>query len=134
MNICESLSSIRPIGKVTCATFHGAQFHPRKARIKNLGFSNIPDELWLPISVEDAKDLALKSICFHIEDNEKILDESLVIPMIDGLFNGFTDSNCFTNFDGSYECISNSFLDIAIMIENDKGVTGFICVEDNQQS
>jgi hypothetical protein len=134
MKICESLKSIRPVGKVTCATFHGSQVLPRKSRIKKSGFYAIPDEFWLPVSIKAAKDLILKGICYHIEDDEKIVEEETVAPLVECLFDGFNKNISFyTNFNGSYECISHSFLDIIVLMENNNGVVGLVCIEDEQQ-
>ncbi len=130
MHICESLRTIRPTGKVVCDVFHGSQVLPRKVRIRKCHYHAIPDELWSPISGADAQRLVLKSICYHVEDNETILDEDLVSPLVDELFNSFADDvSFFTNDD----CISHSIYDVAVIAENANGVVGLVCIEDDQQ-
>lgn len=132
MNICDSIERIRPIGKVTCSIFHGVQVLPKKKRLIKSGFVPLPDEYWVPIKKEEAQKLILQSICYHLEDDEKILEESKVFELISSFVESFSDESRFvTNFDGSFECISHSYLDIAVVIENSKGVLGLICIEDS---
>lgn len=134
MNICESLEKIRPIGKVTCSTFHGSQILPKKSRLKKSGFYALSEKFWLPIDVTGSKKLLLESICYHLEDDEKVIEEEKDEELINSLLDSFAEeTKYFTNYDGSFECISNSFLDVAIIMENSNGVIGLVCIEDNQQ-
>jgi len=133
MNICEALERIRPIGKVTCATFHGSQITDRKSQTKKLGYRPLSDSFWIPISEIEAEALLVQSISSHIEDDERILDEDEVKPIIASFIRMFPkDTKFFTNFDGGFECISHSYLDIAVTMENENGVVGFVCIEDDQ--
>ena len=135
MNICESLERVRPIGKVTCSTYHGSQILPKKARLKKNGFYALSEEYWLPIDGIVSKKLLLESICYHLEDNEKVIEEKKVSGLVNALIDSFSEETKFyTNYDGSFECISNSFLDVAVIMENNDGVTGLVCIEDSQQT
>ncbi|MES9942045.1 MAG: hypothetical protein ABW104_12495 [Candidatus Thiodiazotropha sp. 6PLUC2] len=134
MNICEKLSSSRPAGKVTCGMFNGSNILPRKARLKKLGFYVLPDYFWEKVSKNEAKNILLDSYCFHIEDHERLLNEEVMFPLIEGYVDSFSDDSLFyTNCKSGFECISNSFLDVAILVEGEKGVLGIVCIEDNQQ-
>tara|TARA_R110000868_G_scaffold266212_1_gene525078 strand:- start:295 stop:702 length:408 start_codon:yes stop_codon:yes gene_type:complete len=134
MNICDSLEGIRPIGKVTCGTYHGEQVLSKKSRLKKSGFFTLSEEFWLPIDRAASKNLLIKSFCYHLEDDEKIIEEDNVSDLISAFIDSFSeDTKYSTNYDGSFECISSSFRDIAIIMENNIGVTGFVCVEDSQQ-
>ncbi|SFC57030.1 hypothetical protein [Pseudoalteromonas denitrificans] len=47
--------------------------------------------------------------------------------MVNAFINGFSkECKFYTNYDGSFACISNSFLDVAIIMEDNDGVTGFV--------
>jgi len=134
MNICEYLEIIRPIGKVTCSTYHGSRVLPKKERLKKSGFNALSEEYWLPIDNTDTKKLLLESICYHLEDDEKIIEEGKVSDLVSTLIDSFSEETKFyTNYDGSFECISNSFLDVAVIMENNNGVIGLVCIEDSQQ-
>lgn len=132
MYICHELERIRPEGKVTCKLFHGRQVVSRKMRLEVEGFYPLPGELWNPIDKGDAINLALKSLCYHLDSEKKLLDKEQVLTLVTAFLAVFSESSVFsTNYDGSFECISHSFLDIAILIENKSGVTGLLCVEDS---
>jgi len=125
---------IRPVGKVTCSTFHGDQVLPKKARLKKSGYLVLQDEYWFEVDSEKSKSLLIKNICFHLEDDERLLDEVNVTSYVHALIDSFPiDTKFYTNYDGSFECISDSFLDVAVSIENSSGVIGLICIEDSQQ-
>lgn len=133
MNICDSIESIRPVGKVTCGSYHGSQIINRKNRIKILGFRPIPDVFWVKLNKSEATELLIRSLSCHIEDNEKILNEDDVKPVVSGFIQMFEKgAKFFTNVSSGFECISTSFLDVAVLIENEKGVIGFVCIEDDQ--
>ncbi len=134
MNVCDQIETLRPIGKVSCSIFHGSQILPRKERLKKNGYYEIPDDFWVALDREEAKAHILNSLCHHIEDGESILNEEEVSPLVGMYVESFPSNVVFyTNYEGSYECISNSFLDIAVIIENELGLVGLICIEDNQQ-
>lgn len=136
MYISRALEEIRPKGKVTCKTFHGKEVVSKKNRLTKNGFYALPDEHWVLINEKQAKRILIDSFCYHLEDNEKILEECFVTPSINELMSSFSlETKFFTTFHSdSFECISNSFLDIAVIMENSDGVIGFVCVEDIEQS
>jgi hypothetical protein len=133
VNICDTIESIRPVGKVTCGSYHGSQIIDRKNRIKNLGFRPIPDVFWVELNRSEVTELLVRSLSCHIEDDERILDEDNVKPIVIGFIEMFEkDEKFFSNATSGFECISTSFLDVAVLVENEKGVVGFVCIEDDQ--
>jgi len=134
MNICEKLKDIRPEGNVVCDIFNGRQVISRKERLKKYNYYNLPSELWLDISIDEAQQILENSFCFHLESEREILEKELVTPLIKGFLNALPkDAKIMTNYDGSFEPISNAFLDIAVIAELD-GVVGIICIEEKQES
>jgi hypothetical protein len=96
MNICESVERIRPIGKVTCSTFHGSQVLAKKARLKRSGFYALSEEFWLLLDREGSKKLIIESICYHLDDNEKIMEKESVTELVNALIDSFPEKRNFT--------------------------------------
>ncbi len=133
MNICDTIERIRPVGKVTCGSYHGSQIIGRKNRIQKLGFRPIPDVFWVELNKSEVTELLVRSLSCHIEDDERILNEDEVKPVVNGFIKMFGKGAIFfTNVSSGFECISTSFLDVAVLVENEKGVVGFVCIEDDQ--
>lgn len=133
MNICEQIKSLRLIGNVTCVKYHGTQIFSLQERLKKLGFYGLSDSFWANIDKNRAIKLLTNSICYHLDSDEKLFDEIEVDFIVTSYVHSFPNDCVFkTNYNGGFECISNSFLDIAVVIEYDDGVLGFVCVEDNQ--
>lgn len=132
MNICERIVTSRPKGKVTCHQYRGADVISRKDRLKRLGFYVLPDHLWNKIDSKTANRLIVESLCTDLIDDEKIIEEEKVVPLVNGFISAMPDNaEYFSNCNGGFEPISNSFLDVAIIVEL-RGMVGFVCVEEFQ--
>lgn len=139
-SICERIKKRRRVGRTVCAVFHGKEIIPRGARLRDFGYQDIPDDMWVRVNRREALKVIVHCLTEDLAYGAKVMSAKHARELGEAFLSNFDeDARFLTNsryfrddFRGSafsWNPISGSAIDTGIVVESG-GLAGILWVED----
>lgn len=141
LSTCEQIQERRNCGRTLCAHYHGHEVLPRSDRLRDLGYEDIPEHLWVVVQRGEALELLTDCLSRDLAYQAEIMTPSTARELAAAFLRSFAaDTRFLTNTrkfsegvdDHSRTCwepISAATFDTGVIAEAG-GVVGILWVED----
>lgn len=139
-SICEHIKKRRSVGRTVCAVFHGKEVIPRGARLRDFGYQDIPDDMWVRVNRGEALKIIVHCLTQDLAYGSKVMSQEQARELGEAFLSNFDeDARFLTNSrhfrDDSrgsafnWKPISGSAIDTGIVVDAG-GLAGILWVED----